>query len=253
MPVSPLAGKPAPPSMLVNVAKLVTAYYTNHPPRPKLHPWNSGPRHRVVFGNSFNEDHILAITRAICDYRRLNGITGPLFVGKDTHALSEPSFATALEVLAANGVSVFVQTDWGYTPTPVISHAILAHNRQNPSGPADGIVITPSHNPPEDGGIKYNPPSGGPADTDITSWIENRANELLRGKNRDVRRIPFERAVKSGFVRTHDYIASYVGGVDRSSTWTRSGPPAFARGRPMGDVPALLRRSPTASDCLLMW
>ncbi|MFZ2448572.1 MAG: phosphoglucomutase (alpha-D-glucose-1,6-bisphosphate-dependent) [Syntrophobacteraceae bacterium] len=218
MPVSPLAGKPAPPSMLVNVAKLVTAYYTNHPDPAEKH-------HLVEFGtsghrgsslrNSFNEDHILAITRAICEYRRLQGITGPLFVGKDTHALSEPSFATALEVLAAEEITVFVQTDWGYTPTPVISHAILSHNRQNPSARADGIVITPSHNPPEDGGFKYNPPSGGPADTDVTSWIENRANELLCDKNRDVRRIPFERAVKSGLVRTHDYIASYVGELDK--------------------------------------
>lgn len=218
MAVSPLAGKPAPTAMLVNVAKLVTAYYAHRPDAAEK-------SHLVEFGtsghrgsslrNSFNEDHILAITLAICEYRRLNGISGPLFIGKDTHALSEPSFATALEVLAANEVNVFVQSDWGYTPTPVISHAILAHNRKNPGSPADGIVITPSHNPPEDGGIKYNPPNGGPADTHITSWIEKRANEVLRENPGSIRRIPFEKAVKSGFVRTHDYIGSYVNELDQ--------------------------------------
>jgi len=214
MPVSPLAGKPAPPSMLINIPRLVTEYYTNHP--------DPGERsHQVEFGtsghrgsslrNSFNEDHIMAITQAICDYRKLNGILGPLFIGKDTHALSEPSFATALEVLAANEVGVFVQSDWGYTPTPVISHAILVHNRKAGAHAADGIVITPSHNPPEDGGFKYNPPNGGPADTNITSWVEKRANELVRTGNREAKRIPYERAVRSGFVRTYDFVGSYVG------------------------------------------
>ncbi len=218
MAVSPLAGKPAPPAMLVNVAKLVTAYYSQHPDpaeKSQLVEFGTSGHRGSSLRNSFNEDHILAITTAICEYRRMNGISGPLFIGKDTHALSEPSFATALEVFAANGVDVFVQSDWGYTPTPVISHAILVHNRKNPGAPADGIVITPSHNPPEDGGIKYNPPNGGPADTHITSWIENRANDLLRENLRAVKRIPFEKAVKSGFVRTHDYIASYVDELDQ--------------------------------------
>lgn len=217
MPVSPHAGKPAPPSMLVNIARLITAYYTNHPdPEQKAHLVEFGTSgHRgSSLRNSFNEDHIMAITQAICEYRGLNGILGPLFIGKDTHALSEPSFATALEVLAANEVDVLVQSDWGYTPTPVISHAILVHNRKNPGSTADGIVITPSHNPPEDGGFKYNPPNGGPADTNITSWVEKRANELLRTGNRAVKRIPYERAIKCGAVRTHDYIGSYVGELE---------------------------------------
>lgn len=214
MAVSPHAGKPAPPFMLVNVAKLVTAYYTNHPdPGEKSHLVEFGTSgHRgSSLRNSFNEDHILAITQAICDYRKLNGISGPLFIGKDTHALSEPSFATTLEVLVANEIPVLVQSDWGYTPTPVISHAILVHNREAGRAVADGIVITPSHNPPEDGGFKYNPPNGGPADTNITSWVEKRANELLRADNREVRKIPYERAIKSGAVRKHDYINSFVG------------------------------------------
>ena len=213
MSVSPLAGKPAPPSMLVNIARLVTAYYTNHPdPAEKAHLVEFGTSgHRgSSFRNSFNEDHILAITQAICEYRKAKGITGPLFLGKDTHALSEPSFATAIEVLAANQVHVLVQPDSGYTPTPVISHAILVHNRRG-NGTADGIVITPSHNPPEDGGFKYNPPDGGPADTAVTASIQDRANELLRGKNREVRRMAFELAMRSGTVKTHDYIGSFAG------------------------------------------
>ena len=213
MSVSPLAGKSAPPSMLVNIARLVTAYYTNHPdPAEKAHLVEFGTSgHRgSSFSNSFNEDHILAITQAICEYRKAKGITGPLFLGKDTHALSEPSFATAIEVLAANQVHVLVQPDLGYTPTPVISHAILVHNRRG-NGTADGIVITPSHNPPEDGGFKYNPPDGGPADTAVTASIQDRANELLRGKNRAVRRMAFELAMRSGTVKTHDYIGSFVG------------------------------------------
>ncbi len=213
MPVSELAGKPAPTSMLLNVPRLVSAYYSIHPdPSEKSHLVEFGTSgHRgSSLKNSFNEDHILAITQAICEYRAAKGIRGPLFLGKDTHALSEPAFATAIEVLAANGVDVLVQSDRGYTPTPVISHAILLHNRTR-SGTADGIVITPSHNPPQDGGFKYNPPSGGPADTDITTAIQNRANEILRGKNREVRRVLYESAIKGANVRTHDYIGSFVG------------------------------------------
>ncbi len=217
MPVSPLAGKTAPRSMLENIPRLVSAYYTNHPDpseKSQLVEFGTSGHRGSSLRNSFNEDHILAIAQAICEYRKANGITGPLFLGKDTHALSEPSFATALEVLTANGVSVMVQSDWGFTPTPVISHAILVHNRLKGSL-ADGIVITPSHNPPADGGFKYNPPDGGPADTDITTWIQNRANELLRSGNRDVKRISYETAVKSGTVHLHDYIGSYVGDLDK--------------------------------------
>jgi len=180
--VSPLAGKPAPASMLVNVPRLVAAYYAEHPD-PAV------AKERVAFGTSghrgsafertFNEDHILAITQAICAYRLAHAITGPLFMGIDTHALSAPAFISAVEVLAANGVEVMIDKDRGYTPTPVISHAILRYNRGRTSGLADGIVITPSHNPPEDGGFKYNPPTGGPADTTITGAIEAAANALL--------------------------------------------------------------------------
>ena len=184
MTLSPLAGKPAPQSILVNIPRLVSAYYTNHPDpsdKSQLVEFGTSGHRGSSLNNTFNEDHILAITQAICELRKAKGITGPLFLGKDTHALSEPSFATAIEVLAANGVDIMVQSDWGYTPTPVISHAILVHNRKKDSL-ADGIVITPSHNPPEDGGLKYNPPDGGPADTDITAVIQTRANELLREK-----------------------------------------------------------------------
>lgn len=213
MTVHHLAGKPAPRSMLVNIPRLVTAYYTGHPDPAKK-------SQRVAFGtsghrgssfeNSFNEDHILATTQAICDYRAANGINGPLFLGKDTHALSEPSLTTALEVLAANGVEVMLQKGLGYTPTPVISHAILVYNRQKTSGLADGIVITPSHNPPEDGGFKYNPPSGGPADTTITRWIEDRANDLLAGKNHAVKRIFYEQALNASTTHLIDYVIPYV-------------------------------------------
>ena len=180
--VSPLAGKPTEPSMLANIPRLVTAYYTGRPDP-------SVPEQRVAFGtsghrgsslkNSFNEAHILATTQAICLYRKQQHIDGPLFLGMDTHALSEPAMASTLEVLAANGVVVMVDRDNGYTPTPVISHAILTYNRNRKTGLADGIVITPSHNPPEDGGFKYNPPHGGPADSDVTTWIEKQANALL--------------------------------------------------------------------------
>ncbi|MGA7494348.1 MAG: phosphoglucomutase (alpha-D-glucose-1,6-bisphosphate-dependent) [Syntrophobacteraceae bacterium] len=213
MGVSPLAGKPAPQSILVNIPRLVSTYYTNHPDpseKSQLVEFGTSGHRGSSFKNTFNEDHILAIAQAICEFRKTSGIRGPLFLGKDTHALSEPSFATAIEVLAANGVDIVIQSDRGYTPTPVISHTILAHNR-NKDSLADGIVITPSHNPPEDGGFKYNPPDGGPADTEITTAIQRRANELLRGKNREVKRIPYERAIKSGRIVLHDFIGSFVG------------------------------------------
>jgi phosphoglucomutase len=213
MEVSPLAGKPADPSMLINVPRLVTAYYTG---RPDL----SVPMQRVVFGtsghrgcaldNSFNEAHILAITQAICLYRKQEGINGPLFIGIDTHALSEPAFASALEVLAANGVEVMVDADNGYTPTPVISHAVLTHNRGRRRGLADGIVITPSHNPPRFGGFKYDPPHGGPADTHVTEWIEQQANALIADGLRGVARVPFEHARKASTTHPHPYRDAYV-------------------------------------------
>src|SRR5216683_257260 len=213
MNVSPLAGKPAPASMLVNVSRLVTAYYAEHPDL-------SVAAERVAFGTSghrgsafertFNEAHILAISQAICLYRQAHGIEGPLFMGMDTHALSEPAFVSALEVLAANGVEVMIDRDRGYTPTPVISHAILRYNRGRRSGFADGIVVTPSHNPPEDGGFKYNPPTGGPADTEVTGWIERTANALLAEDLRAVRRMPYERARRAATTHLHDYITPYV-------------------------------------------
>src|SRR5580692_6070255 len=180
--ISPLAGKPAPHGMLVNVPRLVTSYYTDAPdpavPAQRVAFGTSGHR-GSAFNRSFNEDHILAITQAICHYRKGQSIDGPLFLGLDTHALSIPAGATALEVLAANGVEVMIAEGDEYTPTPVISHAILTYNRERKKGLADGIVITPSHNPPQDGGFKYNPSNGGPADTAITGWIEKKANELL--------------------------------------------------------------------------
>jgi phosphoglucomutase len=209
----PLAGKPAPRSILVNVPRLVSAYYATKPD-----PAES--TQRVAFGTSghrgsslnaaFNEDHILACTQAICVYRKKAGIDGPLFLGMDTHALSEPAFISALEVLAANGVEVMIDRDGGYTPTPAVSHAILAANRGRTSRLADGIVITPSHNPPEDGGFKYNPPNGGPADTDITGEVEAMANELLATKNRDVRRVPWSTARKASTTRRYDFVGTYV-------------------------------------------
>ena len=211
--VSPLAGKPAPASMLVDVSRLVTAYYAEHPDP-------SVAAERVAFGTSghrgsafertFNEAHILAITQAICSYRRAHKIEGPLFMGMDTHALSQPAFATALEVLAANGVDVMIDEAHGYTPTPVISHAVLRYNRGRTSGLADAIVVTPSHNPPEDGGFKYNPPTGGPAGTEITGWIEQTANTLLAEDLRAVRRMPYERTRRAASTHRHDYITPYV-------------------------------------------
>ncbi len=213
MSLHPMAGQPAPPSLLVNLDALVAAYHD-------LAPDPDDPLQRVAFGTSghrgsslkrsFNAAHILAITQAVCEHRLAQGVSGPLFLGKDTHALSAPSFATALEVLAANGVTVVVQEGLGYTPTPVISHAILCHNRGRRDGLADGVVITPSHNPPADGGFKYNPPDGGPADTAATRKIEERANTLLAQANREVHRLPFERALAAKTTLRRDYIATYV-------------------------------------------
>ena len=214
---NPKAGQLADPASLVNVAKLVTAYYAERPD-PAI------PSQRVVFGTSghrgsafdraFNEWHILAITEAICQYRRQQGIDGPLFIGKDTHALSEPAFISALEILAANEVEVMLAADDDYTPTPVISHAILGHNRNRTSGLADGIVITPSHNPPDDGGFKYNPPSGGPAGSDTTVWIQARANELLASELDGVKRVTFENALRSPTTHRHDFTSAYVADLE---------------------------------------
>jgi phosphoglucomutase len=214
MALSPLAGQAARQSDLVNVPRLVTAYFSDQPD-PKV------PQQRVSFGTSghrgsslhraFNEWHILAITQAICVYRKQNGIEGPLFLGIDTHALSEPAFASALEVLAANDVAVMIARGREYTPTPVISHAILNHNKSKPAGLADGIVVTPSHNPPEDGGFKYNPPHGGPADSQTTAFIQARANEFLERGLEGVRRVSFEKALTAASTREHDFIAEYVG------------------------------------------
>jgi len=209
----PRAGMPAEPSDLVNIPRLIAAYYTGRPdpavPEQRVAFGTSGHR-GCAFSDSFNEDHILAITQAICGYRRQQAINGPLFLAMDTHALSEPAFETALEVLAANGVEVMIDQDGGYTPTPVLSHAILTYNRGRRTGLADGIVITPSHNPPEDGGFKYNPPSAGPADTTITRWVEDRANALLAGGLREVARIPQESALKASTTHKHDYVSAYV-------------------------------------------
>jgi len=213
MKVSPLAGKPVDPSRLVDVSRLVTAYFTGRPD-----PGVSAQR--VAFGTSghrgssfdlsFNEAHIVAISQAICLYRKQHNINGPLYLGMDTHALSVPAFASALEVLAANEVETMVDSAGGYTPTPAISHAILTYNRGRKSGLADGIVITPSHNPPEDGGFKYNPPNGGPADTEVTRWIENTANEFLKSDLAGVLRIPYQRAKSVSTLHRHDYISAYV-------------------------------------------
>ena len=213
MKISALAGKPAPPDLLVNVAKLVTAYYSQAPDP-------ADPLQRVAFGTSghrgsafertFNEVHVLAISQAICLYRERRGINGPIFVGIDTHALSEPACVSALEVLAANGAEVMMAAGGEYTPTPAVSHAILSYNRGRKTGLADGIVITPSHNPPGDGGFKYNPPNGGPADTDVTAWIEKQANDLLGSGLKSVRRMPFEKALHAPTVHTHDFLNAYV-------------------------------------------
>lgn len=213
MAVHPLAGKLAPASALIDVPALQEAFYENRPDP-------ADPRQRVAFGTSghrgtpldhtFTVHHILAITKAICDYRRAHGIAGPLLMGKDTHALSGPAQRTALEVLAAEGIDTIIQRDDGVTPTPVISHAILVYNRGRSDQKADGIVITPSHNPPADGGFKYNPPNGGPADTDVTSWIQDRANALLRAGNADVKRLPFKRAIRAATTSQVDFVRPYV-------------------------------------------
>jgi len=213
MNVSALAGKPPPPSMLVNVPRLVTAYYTERPDpsvREQRVEFGTSGHRGSAFRVSFNEAHILAVSQSICEYRRQQNIIGPLFLGMDTHALSEPAKASALEVLAAHGVEVMVDEGEGYTPTPVISHAILTYNRGRTSGLADGIVITPSHNPPEDGGFKYNPPHGGPADTRVTEWIQQRANDLLAAALRGVARVPYERARRAPTTHRYDYVGAYV-------------------------------------------
>ncbi|MGB8583477.1 MAG: phosphoglucomutase (alpha-D-glucose-1,6-bisphosphate-dependent) [Candidatus Sulfotelmatobacter sp.] len=213
--ISPLAGKPAPKELLVDVAHLQKEYFERRPdlddPNQLVSFGTSGHRGSPLCG-TFNEAHILAITQAICEYRHGQGIDGPLYMGKDTHAVSEPAQRTALEVLAANGVETIIQQENGITPTPVISRAILVYNRERKEKDhlADGIVVTPSHNPPEDGGFKYNPPNGGPADTDVTRWVENRANELLRAGNAGVKRIPFTKAMKSATTHQEDFILPYV-------------------------------------------
>ena len=211
--ISPLAGKPVPRSMLVNIPRLVTAYFALAPDpaiiSQRVAFGTSGHR-GSAFAASFNEAHVLAIAQAVCLYRRHAGIEGPLFLGMDTHALSEPAFASALEVLAANGVETMIDAHGGYTPTPVVSHAILTYNRGRKTGLADGIVISPSHNPPDEGGFKYNPTNGGPADVDVTGFIEKAANEFLVTKLQGVARIPYERARKSAFCHAHDYITPYV-------------------------------------------
>src|SRR4051794_22427687 len=213
MPIHPLAGQPATPELLIDVAQLEREYFDSRPDP-------ADPRQRVAFGTSghrgtsldgtFTEAHILAITQAIYEFRRDRGIDGPVYVGKDTHALSGPAQRTALEVLAANGVEAILQRDDGFTPTPVISRAILVHNRDRTEHLADGIVITPSHNPPEDGGFKYNPPNGGPAETDITRWVQDRANELLRGGNASVKRVPYESALRADTTHQQDFVPGYV-------------------------------------------
>ena len=211
--INPLAGKTVDPSMLVNVPRLVTAYFAGKPDpsvRAQRVAFGTSGHRGSAFNNAFNEAHILAISQAICDYRGSRGITGPLFAGIDTHALAEPALASALEVFAANGVDVMVDEHDGYTPTPVISRAILTYNKGRENGFADGVVITPSHNPPEDGGFKYNPPNGGPADTDITADIERAANGFLQDGLRGVKRIPYDRARKSSCVHRTDYIGPYV-------------------------------------------
>ena len=207
MSVRDLAGKPAPRDLLANIPRLVSRYYV-------VEPDPSDPTQRVAFGTSghrgssatgsFNEQHILAVSQAICDYRAENGINGPLFMGMDTHALSEPAFSSAVEVFAANSVSTFIQSGGSFTPTPAVSFAILEHNREHPNSPADGVVITPSHNPPEDGGFKYNPPNGGPADTIVTRDIQDRANVMLESGLKGIKRMPVQRAMTADCVHEYD-------------------------------------------------
>jgi phosphoglucomutase len=211
--LSPLAGKPVPREVLVDLSKLEREYFGRKPdvqdPNQLVAFGTSGHRGTSLDG-TFTEAHVLAITQAICDYRKTQGSTGPLYMGKDTHALSAPAQRSALEVLAANNVETIIQKNDGVTPTPVISHAILVHNQTRQIGRADGIVITPSHNPPEDGGFKYNPPNGGPAETEVTGWIQNRANVLLRAGNREIKRIAYEKAIKSSSIHQEDFVLPYV-------------------------------------------
>ena len=213
MTISPLAGKPAPKEMLIDPVRLEREYFERRPdlddPNQLVSFGTSGHRGSPLRG-SFSEAHILAITQAICDYRKVHGTSGPLFMGKDTHALSGPAQRTALEVLSGNGVETVIQRDDDFTPTPVVSHAILVHNRARTDRLSDGIVITPSHNPPEDGGFKYNPTNGGPADTDVTQWIEHRANELLRNRNAEVKRVPSAAAINADTTHQEDFILPYV-------------------------------------------
>ncbi|HMK22271.1 MAG TPA: hypothetical protein VK466_08040, partial [Terriglobales bacterium] len=211
--LSPLAGKQAPREMLIDVARLEKEYYERKPDvadRDQLVSFGTSGHRGCSLHGSFNEEHILAITQAISEYRRGKGIDGPLYMGKDTHALSGPAQRTALEVLAANGVETVIQQNDGVTPTPVISHAILVYNRGRKDHFADGIVITPSHNPPEDGGFKYNPPNGGPAETEVTGWVQNRANDLLGAGNKDVKRVPHEEARRAATTHQEDFVLPYV-------------------------------------------
>jgi phosphoglucomutase len=213
MDISPLAGKPAPKEMLVDLARLEREYFGRRPDlddQSQLVSFGTSGHRGSPFHGSFTEAHILAITQAICDYRKAQGTNGPLYMGKDTHALSGPAQRTALEVLAANKVETVIQRDDGFTPTPVISHAILVHNRSHSDRLADGIVVTPSHNPPEDGGFKYNPTNGGPADTDVTQWIEDRANELVRDRNAAVKRVAFATAINADTTHQEDFVLPYV-------------------------------------------
>lgn len=213
MATHPLAGKPAPADLLIDLSKLESDYHKRQPdlanPNQLVEFGTSGHRGTPLDG-TFTEAHILAITQAVCEYRQGQGHTGPLFMGKDTHAASTPAQRTALEVLAANGVETIIQSNDGFTPTPVISRAILVHNRGRKDGFADGLIITPSHNPPTDGGMKYNPPNGGPAESDATTWIQDRANVLLRGGNKDVKRIAYESALKAGTTHQQDFVTDYV-------------------------------------------
>ena len=213
MAVSPLAGKPATSAMLVDLVQLERNYYERQPDlgdASQLVSFGTSGHRGTSLNGTFTEAHILAITQAICDYRCCHGTDGPLIIGKDTHALSAPAQRTALEVLAANGVETFIQRDDGVTATPIVSHAIIIHNRGRKASFADGIIITPSHNPPTDGGFKYNPPNGGPADTDVTKWVQDRANELLRAANAGVKRVPFSQAIKAVTTHAKDFILPYV-------------------------------------------
>ncbi len=212
-----LAGKRAPRELLVNIPRLLSAYYTHKPDIENSHnlvSFGTSGHRGSSFKNSFNEDHVLAICQAICELKKSRDITGPLYVGKDTHALSEAAFSTAIEVFAANNVDIMIQTGSGYTPTPVISHAILTYNQNRTSGLADGVVITPSHNPPEDGGFKYNPPTGGPADTETTNIIQDRANAILMQGLKDIKRMPIERALNTNTTHEYDYVLPYINDLE---------------------------------------